>query len=179
MGLRNSSTMQTAPPPVAPPANPTAKAPPGYTHSPPGIVVDPLADLSNRMAALEHGVELILQHLLHQAWNNGTLCAMAPGCIARQTPMFAASPSTPSNLEPIAANWSWEWCSVPALPINESYHRCYYNGKIGHCLPGTAALWYVRWAIKRENRGRYFFMCDSCAKYWRGQGKLDGYQRLI
>ena len=98
--------MQTAPPPVAPPANP--------------IVVDPLADVSNRLAAIEHRFELILQHLLHPAKNNGALCTMAPACIARQTPMFAASPPPqphPSNLESITANWSWEWGSVPALPL--------------------------------------------------------------
>ena len=172
--------MQNAPPPVAPPANPTAKAP-AYMHSPPGIVVDPLADLSNRMAAVERGVELILQHLLHRAQNNVTLCEMAPACVARQTPMFAASPSTqphPGNQEPITANWHWEWCSVPALPINESYHRCYYSGKVGYCPPGTAAAWYVHWAYKRSDKGRYFFMCDSCAKYWRADGKLDGYTRV-
>ena len=159
--------MQKSPPPQAPPP----KGPPATMLPPPGLAVDPMNDLGNRISALEQKVDSILEILQQQAADrNRDLSSIVPAI----TNLPLTMPARPRDRGPIQEAWDWHWGQYPAVSGFETYHRCWYNNKNGHCPPGTAATWYVRW-VPSSKKGRFWFLCEDCAIYWRDDDKLEGF----
>jgi len=153
------SPVLKAPPPTAP--SPPKMAPPGLTkHSPSQSRFlepsSPLVDLANRLLLLEQKVDHVLAAL-------DRILAL------RQTeadnPRSLSNHARPPSSGLIPESWHWEWGKLPDLDKGEDYHKCFYNGKRGHCEPGSPAVYWVQWRANRSPKQRK--MCQSCGDYYK------------
>ena len=161
-----------APPPISKAR--TACPQPAETSAPSGLPTHPIFNLVQRLEVLEKKIESILEILSIQPAPRSSSCSRVDH--ARPSNL---APLRQSGEEPVTEHWDWQWRCIPPLTAGQTYHLCYYNNKPGSCEEGTPAAWFVHWSTNHNGSSRFSLMCDFCAKYYREDGKLDGFKQVM